>query len=246
MTDLVGTFDIASKDGKVSGEMVRWMKGQARTASSLQSSIAAANQALQDFKDLGAWGSVLFKGETDWSWLPPGTAGQVLRTNGANADPSWVDVQALSSGTVQATTSGTNFDFALPAGVKLVTIAFDGVSLSETDSLIVQIGPTAGVETTGYVSTSTVLATGVAHLDSTAGFIMSPATGARLMRGTMTLALLDASTNTWVESHVASGSTGFSAFGGGNKALAGELRNLRLTRTGTNAFDAGAVNILYQ
>lgn len=35
-------------------------------------------------------GQVLFRGATNWSVLPPGTAGYVLSTNGAGADPSWV------------------------------------------------------------------------------------------------------------------------------------------------------------
>lgn len=34
-------------------------------------------------------GSVLYRGNTGWAALAPGTAGQVLQTNGAGADPSW-------------------------------------------------------------------------------------------------------------------------------------------------------------
>jgi hypothetical protein len=36
-------------------------------------------------------GAVLFRGATNWQALAPGTAGQVLATNGAGADPSWVN-----------------------------------------------------------------------------------------------------------------------------------------------------------
>lgn len=35
-------------------------------------------------------GSVIYRNATVWTTLPPGTAGYVLSTNGANADPSWV------------------------------------------------------------------------------------------------------------------------------------------------------------
>lgn len=35
-------------------------------------------------------GSVLYRGATDWAALAPGTAGQVLQTNGTGADPTWV------------------------------------------------------------------------------------------------------------------------------------------------------------
>lgn len=34
-------------------------------------------------------GSLLFRGSAQWGVLTPGTAGQVLQTNGAGADPSW-------------------------------------------------------------------------------------------------------------------------------------------------------------
>jgi hypothetical protein len=34
-------------------------------------------------------GAVLFRGATNWQALAPGTSGHFLRTNGANADPSW-------------------------------------------------------------------------------------------------------------------------------------------------------------
>lgn len=35
-------------------------------------------------------GSILYRGAADWAALAPGTAGYLLKTNGAGADPSWV------------------------------------------------------------------------------------------------------------------------------------------------------------
>lgn len=35
-------------------------------------------------------GTVLFRGASNWQGLGPGTSGQVLQTNGAGADPTWV------------------------------------------------------------------------------------------------------------------------------------------------------------
>lgn len=35
-------------------------------------------------------GSILYRGASSWSALAPGTSGQVLSTNGAGADPSWI------------------------------------------------------------------------------------------------------------------------------------------------------------
>lgn len=47
---------------------------------------------IQELLDLisSTWGSVLYRGNTAWEALAPGTAGQVLSTNGAGADPSWI------------------------------------------------------------------------------------------------------------------------------------------------------------
>ena len=57
-------------------------------------------------------GSVLYRGSTGWAALPPGTAGYVLTTGGAGADPSWAvggggssDIQSLLDGI--STTQGT-------------------------------------------------------------------------------------------------------------------------------------------
>lgn len=46
-----------------------------------------------------AHGDILYRNATNWVRLPAGTAGQVLQTNGAGADPSWVDASGGSSST---------------------------------------------------------------------------------------------------------------------------------------------------
>lgn len=56
--------------------------------------IAAEVQAILDQLST-TQGSVLYRGAADWAALAPGTSGQVLRSNGAGANPSW----ATASGT---------------------------------------------------------------------------------------------------------------------------------------------------
>jgi hypothetical protein len=154
----------------------------------------------------------------------------------------------IVSGTAQASTSGTSIDFTgIPSWVKRITVMFDGVSLSGTDNIIVQIGPSGAVETTSYISSSTQT-TGAAGgtAGSTAGFIVRCATAANLCYGHMIITNI--TSNTWISSHAlsADGSTS-GMFGGGTKALAsGPLARLSITRTGTNTFDAGTINILYE
>ena len=50
-------------------------------------------------------GQVLYRGASGWSVLAPGTAGFVLQTGGAGADPSWIAV--AGTGTVTSIAAGT-------------------------------------------------------------------------------------------------------------------------------------------
>jgi hypothetical protein len=54
--------------------------------------------------------------------------------------------------------------------------------------------------------------------------------------------------NTWVcSTNTSYSNTGFSALSGGNIALSGTIDRLRITTVnGTDAFDAGSINILYE
>jgi len=147
-------------------------------------------------------------------------------------------VSASILGTPQATTSGTSFDFTVPTYAKHIILTFSGVSLSGIDNLLVQLGDSGGIESSGYVSSST------SNL-STTGFLMLAGTAADQYSGRMELVLHDSSTNTWINSHSSNSSAGSNYFGGGTKSLSASITTVRLTRTGTNTFDAGSVNVLY-
>jgi hypothetical protein len=160
------------------------------------------------------------------------------------ADATFAAPVTITAGTALATTSGTEFDFTgLPANLRRITIIFDRVSLSGTDNLLVQIGDAGGLETTGYTCVSEFegsLAT------STAGFVVRTAVASRSFSGHMTLTRV--TSDTWVSSHAGGDDqTGAaSSVGGGRKGLSEDLDRVRITRTGTNTFDLGQVNILYE
>ena len=149
-------------------------------------------------------------------------------------------------GTSQATTSGTSFSFpGLPAGTKRVTMNLVGVSLSGTDALQVQIGPVAGVETSGYLGS---VGSGATFANFTAAFGLVTTGGAgSVHHGTLTLTLENASTNIWT----ASGTLGLSNAATAylfaySKPLAGVLSVIKLMTNGSDTFDAGEVNITYE
>lgn len=57
-----------------------------------------------DFIGSAAQGDILYRGASSWVRLPAGTAGYVLSTGGAGADPSWVAPAAGGGGNVNADT----------------------------------------------------------------------------------------------------------------------------------------------
>jgi hypothetical protein len=152
-------------------------------------------------------------------------------------------------GTNTATTSGTTKDFtSIPSWVKRITVMFNGTSSAGATAMIVQIGTGGTPASTGYISTTSNLPNGVApqNATGTAGFTFN-ASAASTFYGTMNLYLLDPSTNTWAATHVvARGDSAATMLGGGTKTLSGVLDIVRITATnGTDAFDAGSVNIMY-
>jgi hypothetical protein len=154
-----------------------------------------------------------------------------LQWNSANLLPTLA--------TEQATTSGTAFDFSISSSATLIHIIFNEVSLSGTDNILVQLGDAGGIETTGYVSTG---AQGTATVSSTSGFIIRGADAGRIFSGIMTLVRVNALT--WICSQTGKSATTLIAYGGGSKSLSASITQLRITRDGTNTFDAGSVNVL--
>lgn len=180
-----------------------------------------------------------------------GTNGQVLTSAGSGL-PSWTTISAgFTLGTPVATTSGTSITFTgIPAGTKQVIVTFKGVSTNGTSVKLVRIGPSAGVETSGY-KFQTLSAPGgtVVRVYSSAGFIFGGALAGDVIVGSLTLTLENATTNSWAahggQQEYTSSYTAY--FGAGIKtSLAGALSVLSITTdSGTDTFDAGEVNIAY-
>ena len=151
--------------------------------------------------------------------------------------------------TAQASTSGTAIDFSsIPDGIQEVIIDFDGVSLSGTDDILVQIGTGATPQTSGYISVSSVEAQ---NQSDTTGFHVLGQNASETNTGPMRLTRVRASTNAWVMDHsfarpVVLNTAGI---GGGGRVELGannDLNIIRITRDGTNTFDAGEIGVSYR
>jgi hypothetical protein len=179
-----------------------------------------------------------------------GTNGQVLTSAGSGL-PTWTTIAAgFTLGTPVASTSGTSIDFTgIPAGVKQIVVSFDGVSTNGSSRKLIQLGDSGGIETSAYTSASSHLFSGsLSGANSASGFLIKSETASERLRGSMTITLVNSSTNTWAASGVfADSDGGDSTFtSGGSKALSAVLDRVRITTVnGTDTFDNGQINIAY-
>jgi hypothetical protein len=155
----------------------------------------------------------------------------------------------IKSGTAVASTSGTSIDFTgIPSWVKRVTVAFYGVSTNGSSNPLVQIG-SGSLATSGYVANSgTIQNAGSSATNSyTAGFGLSSANASNVIYATMTIVAIGSSN--YVQSHAGAITTSgvFPVYGGGGVNLSGTLDRVRITTVnGTDTFDAGSINILFE
>ena len=167
-----------------------------------------------------------------------------ITIDGSNA----ATVGLINSKTAVASTSGSAIDFtSIPAGVKRITIALSGVSTNGSSPLQVQIGSSSGLETSGYASQASTFNNTPGGVGFTSGFALTALeTADYVWSGIVTL--VNVTGNIWVTSGTMMTNTAASTtIFGGNKTLAGTLYRLRLTTVnGTDTFDAGSINILYE
>ena len=178
------------------------------------------------------------------------TAGVLKQRNAVNS--AWVTladalvIRQLTSATAQATTSGTSKDFnSIPSWAKRITVMFSGVSTSGTNAPLVQLGDSGGIEATGYTATAS---DNSGRLSEATGFPLARGVGTGdFMTGVLHLSLLDAATNTWAAIGNSTRTTSSNSYYlSGAKSLSATLDRVRFTTIGgTDTFDAGSVNILY-
>jgi len=190
----------------------------------------------------------------DVLWTLPatdGTSAQVLSTNGSGT-LSWAAAgSGIISGTAVASTSGTSIDFtSIPSGVKRITVMMDGVSVSGTGSHLIQLGDSGGIETTSYVTFTSLQRNSnyPQAIQSVAGFPLFSFEASILITGNLIINKLN--NNTWVASgtSLCVGSTSAGTIvTSGSKTLSATLDRVRITTVnGTDTFDAGSINILYE
>jgi len=201
----------------------------------------------------GTNGNVLTSNGTAWTSAAPtggvptpSAIGQIpFSTDGS----TYTATQKIVRGTSVATTSGTSIDFTgIPSWVKRVTIMVYGVSTNGTAYPRFQIGA-GSIDTTNYNGTGVQAYNGsTAGVTLSAGFDVIALNAANLLYGQAVLTNMDSS-NLWNFSFTGATTTGnqLALITFGAHTLSGSLDRVRLTTAnGTDAFDAGSINILYE
>lgn len=149
-------------------------------------------------------------------------------------------------GTLVNTTSGVAIDFiGIPASAKRLTVMFNGVSTNGTVDMLIQLGTSSGIETTGYIGQGST--TGNNPITSAAGFPVYVSSAAHTFYGAVVFNLFQPSTNTWVGAGMlGQSSNGSTHTTEGVKPLVATLDRIRITTlTAVSTFDAGSINILW-
>lgn len=153
---------------------------------------------------------------------------------------------SLTLGTAVATTSGSAIDYtSIPSWVKRITVMLAGVSMSNADYPMVQLGTGGTPTTSGYSCYYYFSGTSTG---TSGAFIVGVPSGATANTIYGTLVLTKQTGNTWVASgNIAclNGNTSVGIVAGG-VTLGGTLDMVRLLSSGAGTFDAGSVNILYE
>ena len=150
----------------------------------------------------------------------------------------------ITSGTAVASTSGTSIDFtSIPSWVKRITVMFNNVSTNGSSNLQVQVG-NGSIVTTGYAGSC---ASGATVAVNSAGFIFTVSLGsASTVSGVVTIQSLNGLTYCQL-GNSGGNAANIVASSGGAVTLASVLDRVRITTVnGTDTFDAGSINILYE
>jgi hypothetical protein len=205
--------------------------------------------------------------------ITAGTDGHVLRRSGTTVSFGQIATAGIADGAVTPgklerkltfmeakNATGSEVEFTgIPSWARRITVMLNGVSLTGTDKILIQVGTAGGFATSGYVSyfgyTSN---SGQGTGTSTAGIGVwnggePNAQHAHAVFSNMT-------GNSWVSSHAGgypgpsqSGSTGYITSGGGAITLGGVLDRIKIISgqgnpavPGSNTFDAGSISISYE
>jgi hypothetical protein len=175
------------------------------------------------------------------------TAGTTIVALGTGTGGAGTYIVSASQtvGSTAITVVGLDF-YNIPSWAKRVTVMLSGVSVSGTSNFFFQIG-SGSISTSGYASRAAFFqGASLSGANETTAFIAGNYGAANTQSGAITLTLLGS--NTWVATgYLADSGTNSTSTGGKSPALGGALDRVRITTaSGTQTFDAGSINVLFE
>jgi len=177
------------------------------------------------------------------------TAGTVITALGTGTGGAGTYTVSASQTVSSTTITVVGLDFlSIPSYVKRITVMFRGVSTSSTSDILIRLGTSSGVTTTGYATYG--LRTGATSVtsgaNSTVGFASVATAAVYTLSGSVIFSALGG--DIWTGFGIladSAGGNGFIITGG--ISLAATLDRVRITTVnGTDTFDAGSINIMYE
>jgi hypothetical protein len=174
-----------------------------------------------------------------------GSADQALVTNGSGT-LSFADRGRMVLETDQSAT-GTEVDFtSIPSWVKRVTVMFEGVTTNGITSVLLQLGDSGGIESSGYLGSVNDGDSAAQNAQFSNGFKDNTANASIVRHGQYTLSNITG--NTWAcVFQLGFSNSAAVRQGAGSVTLSDTLDRIRITTgNGTDTFDAGTINLLLE
>lgn len=177
--------------------------------------------------------------------LPDNTGNLISTADSGTVTPTMLS-QKLTLETAKASTSGTNIDFTgIPSWAKRITVMFNGTSLSGTANILIRVGTASGIVSSGYsMVTGSISTTSASTTNFSTGFGLSSTNASNLLYGSYVLS--NVTGNIWVCTGVIYNNTTTITYGGGGVDAGGVLTTIRCTNNGSDTFDAGSINVMYE
>ena len=174
-------------------------------------------------------------GATTQDILSVNASGAVTLTNGGT----------ITLGAVQNSTSGTAIDFTgIPSWVKRITVMFNEVSTNGTNQGLIQLG-SGSFTTSGYTSQTVLVGATTANNSGTDGMIWFNSGSTESHIGSFVITNITG--NTWVCTGLSRIAAQYISLSASKVTISGALDRVRITTAGgTDTFDAGSVNIMYE
>jgi hypothetical protein len=179
--------------------------------------------------------------DADLSVDPTSAARRGLVNNSIDALTHEFSVKATTTGTAVAIATGLD---GLGVDLNEITLMMEGISLTGTDSFVIQLSTGGAYVNTGYESTAGYMVGAGSQnvISSTAGFVIPGTSAPNALNGIATLSRVTG-TNRWCFGVNGRVTTTSPLFGGGSFDLGGPLDRIRISSTGTDTFDAGSISM---